>query len=341
MVSILRKILIVLAPLIVAAALYLVFDPFEVVRRHDRHYGDPRVIYNWDYNQTEVLRENYPRRHFDSYIFGSSRSKAFLPDDWREHLGTGRVFHYAAMSETLFGIERKLAFLDRHGMDLHNCLLVMDRELLAQAGNSTGHLFIKHPEVSGGSGAEFHLTFFQAFINPPYLLGYLAGKMGLSAGRLTPVTMFYAPNGSIYDPIQGDLSLLVAERNIGRDPEGFYAHQRATFYPRSATGVVSPPVIDAARLELLRSMARIFAAHGTRVRVVLSPLYDQVAMNPADVAVLRRLFGNDNVFDYSGRNRLTAEIRNYYEPSHFRTHVARAILDDIYGPVRSAHGEEP
>jgi hypothetical protein len=333
MASIVRNILLVLAPLVVVTALYLAFDPFEVLYRHERHYRDPRVIYNWDYNQTEVLLRNYPRYRFDSYIFGSSRSKAFLAGDWQQHLGTARVFHYAAMSETLFGVSRKLELIERQGMALDNCLLVMDRELLAKTGNSTGHLFIKHPAVSGGSRVEFHLTFFRDFISPSYLFSYLAYKSGLPE-RFVGDTMFFAANCSQYDPILGDLALLVAEREVARDPQGYYARQSKAFYPRPTTAVVSPPVIGEVQLGMLRSMERIFAARRTRVKVVLSPLYDRVAMNPADVATMRRLFGKDNVFDYSGVSRYSADIKNYYEPSHFRTHVARAILEDIYGPVR-------
>ena len=323
--QLLRKLGLLLSPLLATVLFYLLFDPFEVLYRYDRYYRDPAMIYNWDHNHTEVLRLAYPRYRFDSFIFGSSRSKAFTPEAWQRCLGPARIFHYSALSETLFGVERKLAFLERSGIPVRNCLLVVDGELLARGGNNTGHLFIKHPEISGESRVRFHLTMFQAFMDPRFLFPYLAHKAGF------PVTsrLFYDGDGSEYDPLYGDLSFLKAERKIVADPDRFFASLRHEFYLRPAQRAPAPPVVGPAQERLLANMARILAASEARVTVVISPLYDQIPLNPADVRLLGRLFGSDNVFDYSGSNRFTGETRNYYEPSHFRPHVAQEILGEV------------
>ena len=37
-----------------------------------------------------------------------------------------------------------------------------------------------------------------------------------------------------------------------------------------------------------------------------------------------------NKYNYSGINRFTRDIHNYYENSHFRIRVGREIMDEIY-----------
>lgn len=328
--ALVRKLFYLLSPLLVILLLYLVYDPFEVLYQYDRYYRDPVVIYNWDSNHTETLRLNYPRYRFDSFIFGSSRSKAFMPEDWSPFIGSQQIFHYSALAETLFGIERKIAFIDRSGMSIRNCLLVVDRELLAKTGNNTGHLFIKHPDLSGESRVKFHLTFFQAFMNPQFLGHYLLHKMNF---RITS-PLFYDGKSNRYDPLYGDMSFLDAERRLVANPEGFFPGQKDSFYVRPANQNFAPPVIGALQSKLLTNMAVILKAHKAAVTVVISPLYDQVPMNPADVEALRQLFGRNQVFDYSGENRFTRDWHNYYEPSHFRPHVARAVLEEIYQQSR-------
>jgi hypothetical protein len=95
-------------------------------------------------------------------------------------------------------------------------------------------------------------------------------------------------------------------------------------------GGTAPITVLPEQRRLLSSMAQIFARHGTRVRVVVSPLYDQIRLHPADLAALREIFGQDNVVDFSGDNPMTSDVRNYYESSHFRPPVARAILSGLY-----------
>jgi hypothetical protein len=46
--------------------------------------------------------------------------------------------------------------------------------------------------------------------------------------------------------------------------------------------------------------------------------------------LLYDIFGEENVYDYSGVNTITNEISNYYEASHYRVHIADAILKEMY-----------
>ena len=52
-------------------------------------------------------------------------------------------------------------------------------------------------------------------------------------------------------------------------------------------------------------------------------------INP-EVEQLKELFGAENVYDFSGINKYTNNIRNYYEGAHYRPCLGRQLLDSIY-----------
>ena len=74
----------------------------------------------------------------------------------------------------------------------------------------------------------------------------------------------------------------------------------------------------------------IFARQGTSVQIIISPLYNQIRLNPNDLQCLKQLFGSDNVNDFSGPNLWNTDLHNYYEASHYRPHVAVAVMDSVY-----------
>ena len=78
-------------------------------------------------------------------------------------------------------------------------------------------------------------------------------------------------------------------------------------------------------------MAEVFQAHHTNCKIIISPEYKQIRINPSDVTELKKIFGEENVFDFSGINEYTNDIRNYYEGSHYRPCLGRRLLDIVYG----------
>jgi hypothetical protein len=329
MATIVKKILLILLPLIVMLAVYLAFDPFEVVYRYKSHYNDPRINYNWDYNQTETLIRNYADRKYDSFIFGSSRSIAFLTEDWSRFIGSSRTLHFAAMNESLYGVHRKVLFLSKERMPIRNALVILDTQLMSMYANSTGHLFIKHPEVSGESPLTFHLTFFRAFMDIPYFIGYLDYKL---TGKVRPVFQKKFGESLRYDPVTGDKIQDKLEKSIAENSEKYYKERSSVFYPRDVSKPVhAAPVLQDIQVGMLREMRKVFDDNRTDYRIVISPNYDQKYLSRVDLARLQEIFGADRVYDYSGINRFTRDIHNYYEDSHYRPLVARQILAEIYG----------
>jgi len=53
-------------------------------------------------------------------------------------------------------------------------------------------------------------------------------------------------------------------------------------------------------------------------------------MEKEQLQLLYSVFGEETVFNFSGKNNLTNPIHNYFETSHYKPYVANAILDSIY-----------
>ena len=94
--------------------------------------------------------------------------------------------------------------------------------------------------------------------------------------------------------------------------------------------MIEEPQIKDKTIEYLREMAGIFKHNNTNYKLVISPLYNTPKFNNTDFETLVRIFGSENVFDFSGENSITSNYRNYYERSHYRPEVGRQILEIIY-----------
>ncbi|MEP6651736.1 MAG: hypothetical protein ABJA82_00165 [Myxococcales bacterium] len=332
----LLKVGLLAAPLGLLVVAYLWFDPFMVLRRHEQWYpGEIGVSPNRDYVSTELLRDP-ARPRPDSFIFGNSRSLAFETADWTAHLPThARPFHYDASLETLYGIWGKVHFLDANGFAIRNALLVVDADLLSHADHSDKRaLYRKHPLISGDSWWEFQLSFVEAFLSRLFFIKYLDYQLshrwrGYMGGVLER-------RSTAHDPVTNDLSFRPREDEIARLGEEYYRRHAGEFDGRArGEGTPTVSVIGAAQRARLEEVAAIFARHGTQVRIVVSPLYDDRPLAVVDRTLLEGAFGKDRVFDYSGNNDITADRHNYYESSHYRVAVARRILETIYAPTHA------
>jgi hypothetical protein len=321
-------IILILLPLLIMLGVYLVFDPFEVVYPYEVHYNDPNIPYNWDYNQFEMLIRNYDARKYDSFIFGNSRSMAFLCSDWSRHIDSPRTLHFAAAKEGIYGIHAKVMYLSREKMPIRNALLVLDPWTLSLVANTPGFLYIKHPKTSGESLLTFHQTFFRSFIELKFFFGYLDYKL---TGRVRPYFKDMFAEGITVDRVTGDKRLLDKEKSIEETPKAYYNNLAAVFYPRDLTAAQdADPVISEIQVGYLKDIRKVFDENRTNYQIIISPTYDAKQLNPKDLAKITELFGADRVYDFSGINRFTRDIHNYYENSHFRIRVGKEIMDNIY-----------
>lgn len=315
--------------MIVLLVTYIYYDPFKVIWNY-RDYSYPYATTDRDYISTETFLRNYKKYQYNSFIFGSSRTMAFKPNSWLHYLPTGsEPFVFDASAETAYGIDVKLRFLDSMHVKLENAMLIFCRDATFETtDNPTEHLYIKHPILSGQNEFSFQSTFFKAFISSPFIVYFYDYKL---TGKFKPYMTGYLENRKIsYDTITNELKIVDQEKEITETPHEYYAKRNKIFYTRVAERTDSLERIQNTHLLLLKDIKRILEKNNTNYKIILSPLYEQIKFNPKDLELLESVFPG-HIYDFSGKNKFTDNVTNYYESAHFRPAVGDSIMSIIYG----------
>ena len=320
--------LIGIIPILVLLSSYLYFDPFKVVNLYN-DYSNPFVMPNRDFVSTTMFINNYKKNKYNSFIFGSSRTMAFKPKSWRKYLSKNdSPFLFDASSESIYGIYTKLKYLDSRNIEIKNALIILCRSASFNfEENQKGHLFIKHPATSQESNFSFQLEFFNAYSNPKFLFSFYSYKI---LGTYKPFMSDYIENRKItFDTITNEINEIDQENEITQNPKEYFSKRKEMFYERVGEKTDSVKRITKKQLFMIEGIKRILEKNKTRYRVVLSPLYEQIKFNPADLIILKNEFGN-NLYDFSGKNSFTDNKMNFYETSHYRPSVGDSIFKIIY-----------
>ncbi len=328
----LKRLLIFLIPVWCVGILYAILDPFKVLYSYESYYEKAGPEVDRDYVGTVMFDRQHEEYGYNSFIFGNSRSIYYQVDSWNKYLSDNEgnsYFHYDASSETLYALAKKVEYIDKNGCRLKNALLIVDSSLLAQAEPSTTHLSYPSPQITGGSVLSFQMAFFQAFCAPKFIYALIDFRLSGTVKEYMERDHLISENKISYDPKTNEII------EVGYDAElqagTYYTPDRiAVFDGWASPGEIALPVIGDAQLELLKSIRRIFKRHHTDCKIVVSPLFDQIKLNPKDLRILQSVFGEENVADFSGTNSITTDYRNYYEWSHYRPFVADSIMSRIY-----------
>ena len=271
--------------------------------------------------------KNNPEIHYRSFIFGSSRSSVFYSKEWGKYINDSLVFHFDASNEDIIGISQKVKFIAAQGNRIENALLVFDGETFEPSADFENSIIHKRDwRQSGENRIVYHLKFFAAFFKNQYFIKFFDAKIN----EVYKSNMWGALEGKhmIYTPSHNDFIFQGYIDEIKKDSLAYYA--RDLFYPRSGELQIQNEQIDEEDLEELHAIQEVFKAHKTKVKIVISPSFDQESINPADFKILKEMFGEQHVFDASGVNKYTNELGNFYEIYHYKPLVANQILSDMY-----------
>jgi len=334
MTKLILKLLLATFPILLVLGIYFINDPFKVLYHYSSYFptdGIQYVVLNKDYVSTETLLNNYPQHHYDSYIFGNSRSMYYHVDEWEKHIDSKNCIHFDASGETLYGIERKFQFLRDHNMPIRNALIVMDESVCATTTNTgEAHLFKKHPFLSGQKPLDFQEECLKAFFDVDFLTAYVSLLFTHKVSKKAAEHLLLDNVRQHYDTSINEISFPAYDSIIAKDRDAFYAPRDSVFYKRDTVQKYAYQAIGPEQLKLFNNIKRILDENHTTYRIVINPLYDQVKFNEADLQMLYSIFGRKNVFDFSGINEITSDKYNYYEASHYRPFVANRIMDSIY-----------
>lgn len=309
------KLLLLSLPFLAWLAYYCAWDPYSVLRDYPQYEGRG-IAAQRDFVSTEFLLRDHRKFNYNSFILGNSRTLGIRSGDWAAYLPSGSsIFSYGSDSDNLFGIAGKVVLLDSLGLSIQNALVLFDNDSLTGTEDARIYFARKHPRVSQGSMWRFQLDLARTFFkfHPP--------KSNLRSKESTRVR---------YAPVTNDIILQGAEERLAVDEAGYYRDREGQLTPKPEVEWGSV-IVSPAQRRLLEKMAAIFKAHGTHLTILLPPQLSQIHINPKDVAYLRELFGKDCVYDFSAASEFSQDPRNWYDAQHFRPHVGRRLLREIYG----------
>ena len=181
------KLSLVLIPIFFVLFFYILIDPFKVIYKYDSYYESNKqsyIVLNRDFVSFETFINNYPKYKYDSFIFGNSRSQFYKINTWKKYINNRPCFHFDAFAESLYGIYVKIKYLNSNNIKIANALLVLDcAYLLERVTNSSGRLYLKHPELSGQNKLDFQFENFNAFLSLDFLILFWQHTI---MGRVTP-----------------------------------------------------------------------------------------------------------------------------------------------------------
>ena len=156
---------------LIASAIYI--DFFKIFGIQD-YYSNQKVGLNREMITTTTFNNFREKEKFNSFIFGSSRSQSFKCSNWVNYLEKdAKPFHFDASGEGVWGISKKIEYIDEIGDTIKNALLVLDRTVLRVTYPRDGHLFISMPCISKSSEFKYYFTFIKASLNPKFLIANL------------------------------------------------------------------------------------------------------------------------------------------------------------------------
>lgn len=301
---------------------YIVADPYSVIWRKDLNTC-PNVAV-----RGLLALDLHSNLHYDSFIFGSSRSENYRIDDWKTHIDdTAVACHSQQSGDNVYGTLARLKYLNNRYGHIENALFIMDHDYLSGNGLKDGYQFRNHWKVTGRKDLlPFHKEFFSAFFEVDKQLVYL--------GLKEKPFRFPSTYVSEYDERQSYGNDSMLNNGYFEEYNERYVLQREEyywFYDRDTTiQEVHDQVIHDAQLSALHEIKGILDNNHTSYRIIIGPMYDLKKFNPIDLRILQDIFGEEYVFDFSGINEYTKDQSNYYEASHYRPHVCREIMNRIY-----------
>jgi len=306
---------------------YMIFDPFKVLFSYD-HYSLSPVVPNRDYISSEIYLNNRGKYQYNSFIFGNSRTYAFNVNAWKKYLDkNAKPFVFDASSETIDGIYSKIRFIDSTGGKLDNVLILVCRNLTFNK-KFDGHLFLSHPVIAGNSKLMFQFAYFKAYTNINFLKAFYSYKIFGKYEDWMENYLSLSRNIGM-DPITNQITVIDYENEILTNKDNYYKKRINIFYTRTHERIDSINRINAGHVFMLNEIKRIFKKNNTHYKIIISPLYEQMKFTATDKKILEHIF-QDNLYDFSGKNKFTDSITNYHEASHFRPLVGDSILSIIY-----------
>ncbi len=316
-------------PLYFALLSFFIFDPFKIVYEYKTdEYSNSSVTLNTGYISATKYIKNKNKYNYDAFIFGSSRTKGVRTWHWKKHIDAKEAFVFSAAGESLFGVHGKVKLIDKSNDTIKYALFLFDVMQLLQTENNQRHINIQHPEVSQASSIGFYFSFIRAYLDLKFIIPYFDLRFTKKYKKY--MNEYLKRTGTIYQDASNDWINKEVENSIKKDSTKYYKKNIDFFYKRDNKLKFHPIVLLDKQILMLKQIQTILKKHNTDYRIIILPMYDQYKFNEQDMNVLYSIFEKERIYDFSGINKYTLPIGNYYEPGHFRDILGKQMLDSIY-----------
>ena len=325
--------LLALAPVFLLVALYVIRDPFHVVKPYNGKILNPEdsvgLTVNWGYITVESFKYFDPENHFDSFIFGSSLSGYYRVQDWQPYLpAEARPFHFNASRETLRGMLNKMLWLTHRGVKINNALIVMEDEMLMRRPLDGDILFAQHPSTAPElSWWEFQQLYFNAF-RRPLLVGYMLYPQGFTQQVIDEGFATKDLSNRIESINEGYYAW--ADSVIAVNPDEFFTPEHIAQYSKPLKEMPCPDKITTPVAAMLKAIKEILDKHGTDYQIIIPPHYGYEAIGSSDLYALELIFGQDRVHDYSHDPEMGSDLHYYYDDGHLIASQCARLIDSAY-----------
>lgn len=332
--GILRFFLEFFSPILLMVVLYIVLDPFMLIKEYDSFYENGKPAYvdrNNDYVSTCTYDKYKDKYRYNSFILGNSRSRYYRVSDWLKYIDSNAsCYHFDASNETLYGIMKKIQYIDKYSY-ISNCLIIIDASILmATEPQTNSYLFYISPQLENQKNiVGFHFSGFKTFINPRFFISYIDLKIRGEVRSYMRKLNVFNENIREYNIQWNETNYPERDKKI---KEGtYYNKQIKSTFPQRVTKIeYSLPCIKSKQREQLLIIAKILKRHQANYKIMISPTYDQIKISSLDLKVLKEIFKAENVYDFSGKNQYTNSFYNYYDVNHYTSEVAADMMRQVY-----------
>jgi hypothetical protein len=325
----LRRLFVFCIPFIIVVIVYILYDPFMVLHKYEDYNKKMYIPKNRDFISTETYLNNRQKYNYDSFIFGSSTALFVPPSIWKQYLSkTNSVFSFDASRENIVGIWSKMKYIDKKHQHIKNALFVIDYDKVFSKLDRDNVLFIKHYKVLRSSWFDFQSKNFLNILNPFFLRALISYNVSKEFKPF--MKEFLIDETSYIDPVTNEYHCSSVMVELKTDSLKYYADRKEKFPSRNGIYREYKSQINKDQIQMLTEMKEILDGDKTDYRIIISPNYEQVYFNKSDLDILDSIFGKKNVLDFSGVNKFSDEMSNFYDGLHFKAYVGIELLDVAY-----------
>ncbi len=323
-------------PLLLLVVIYILIDPFKIVRDYYPYFDNNEHWENWlGWNKNVVSITAYEQgrkqHNYNAFIFGSSISIAYRIEDWKQHLpNDASPMHIDGSNESIFCILKKMQHIDSMNDTIKHALIVLEPQMFRNRHDKSFLFYIPPQLTNWYSYPEFHYTYFKFFLNIGFLKSYIPFKItGDPINYGDPNNDIFPRQPIIYDEITNEERMDLVEAMIEADSTQYYHKTQMDIFSTHKPHHCQSLINDSIKT-YLNKIAIILKKHHSDYYISFGPNRYREILSVEDQEILNSIFEPERIYRYTVLDTVINDKPYYYDNGHYRASVCKAIMDSIY-----------